>query len=110
NRKRQRVGAALNFVVDTQIANIRKRSRKGLERWDQVVASAHLKTLHFSLTRIQDQVAEVISQFVFVLLHVRERTIQSLLFTGEQHKANRTPRPLSYALNRIGRAKRCSRS
>ena len=81
--KRQRIGSRFHFVVHLHRLKIGKCFHERLECRHQIIASAQLESLHRPLPEVQNQVAKMIAQLRLVLLDVRERAIESLLFARE---------------------------
>src|SRR5262249_34992583 len=108
--KGQGIRPTFDLVVDAQWLEILKRFRERSKRWNHIVTSAHLKAFHFALSCIQNQIAKMIAQLILVLLHIGKRTVKPLLFAGEQHEANRSPRPFARALDGVCRTESRRRS
>ncbi len=97
--ERKRVGAGLHFVIHFHRTNPGDRLCERLEGCDQIAAATQLKILHGALAFVENEVADVIRQFRFVLLDVGERAVESLLFTGEKHEPDRAAGLLAAAPN-----------
>ena len=100
--ERAGIGAEFALVVNRNFANVGERLRKRFHGVDQIVASAELKFLDRALAIVENNAAEMIFHFGGMLLHVRERTEQALLFSGEKYEANGTARTLATFHNGLG--------
>src|SRR5256885_2129724 len=92
NRKWQPVCARLNLLVYLDLANVFQRFGERREAGNQIVASAQLEFLYWPLPFIENQITQMVWHFRLMLLHIRERAIQALLFAGEKDETNGAPR------------------
>jgi len=77
------VRAKFNLVRYLDFANISQRLRERFKIRDEVASSTELKFFHWTLAKIQNNVAEMVLHFLFVLFDVGEGAQQPLLFSGE---------------------------